>query len=82
MERASQPRDDDKQAVSLTEVGPGVYVTNRGTVVVRGCTVTAERAGLTLPDGEGFVEVGLGILAADVLRRVEGQLGLPGAQEA
>jgi hypothetical protein len=36
---------------------PTVYKSDQGTLVVQGYTVTAERAGVDLPDGEMLVEI-------------------------
>ena len=36
---------------------PAVYKSDQGTLVVQGYTVTAERAGVDLPDGEMLVEI-------------------------
>lgn len=42
---------------------PTIYVTDKGTVVVQGYTVPAERTGLTVDDGETLVEIPLELLA-------------------
>jgi hypothetical protein len=39
---------------------PKIYATNRGTIAVRGYTVTDH--GLALPDGETIVEIPLAVL--------------------
>jgi hypothetical protein len=36
---------------------PTVYRSDKGTLVVQGYTVTADRAGVNLPDGEMLVEI-------------------------
>jgi hypothetical protein len=36
---------------------PTVYRSDKGTLVVQGYTVTGERAGVDLPDGEMLVEI-------------------------
>jgi hypothetical protein len=36
---------------------PTVYRSDKGTLVVQGYTVTADRAGVDLPDGEMLVEI-------------------------
>jgi hypothetical protein len=41
---------------------PTVYLSNSGTLVIQGYPVTAERAGIDLPAGEGLVEIPLGLL--------------------
>ncbi|MDI6102784.1 hypothetical protein QLQ12_29605 [Actinoplanes sp. NEAU-A12] len=47
-------------------VCPTVYVTGSGTVLVQGFTVPAERAGVTVGDGETLVEVPIELLAEAV----------------
>lgn len=48
---------------------PTVYISGSsgsGTVVVQGYTVSAERAGITVPDGETLVEIPFDLLAEAV----------------
>jgi hypothetical protein len=42
---------------------PTVYESGPGTLVVQGYTVSAERAGIDLPDGETLVEIPVELLA-------------------
>jgi hypothetical protein len=43
---------------------PTIYRSDRGTVVVQGYVVTADRAGMVLPDGEQLVEIPVELLAS------------------
>jgi hypothetical protein len=43
---------------------PTIYRTDRGTLVVQGYTVTAERTGVDVPVGEQLVEIPFELLAA------------------
>lgn len=43
---------------------PTVYETDRGTLVVQGYVVPADRAGVTVPAGESLVEIPVELLAA------------------
>jgi hypothetical protein len=42
---------------------PTVYVSAAGTLVVQGYVVSAERAGISVPEGEMLVEIPIGLLA-------------------
>jgi hypothetical protein len=45
---------------------PTVYETGSGTLVVQGFAVTAESAGIDVPEGEMLVEIPVGLLAEAV----------------
>jgi len=62
----------DLQRISLPCAGgscPTVYRTNRGTLVVQGTPLSAEAAGLDLPEDEILVEIPEELLNAIVDRR-------------
>ncbi|MEV4623536.1 hypothetical protein AB0J74_33115 [Asanoa sp. NPDC049573] len=50
-------------ALCSTGSCPTIYRSDRGTVVVQGYAVTAERAGMVLPEGELLVEIPAELLA-------------------
>jgi hypothetical protein len=65
MSTAAMPEDLGLQIeASLCGSGtcPTVYSSNRDTVVVQGSLVTAEAAGVRVPDGEFLVEIPTNIL--------------------
>lgn len=45
---------------------PTIYRTDRGTLVVQGYALSAQRAGVEVPDGESLVEIPAELLAAAV----------------
>lgn len=62
-----------KTLASLCGTGscPTVYGTDSDTVVVQGYEMTAEKAGVEVPDGEQLVEIPVDVLlaAADEIRK-------------
>lgn len=49
-------------AVCGNQACPTVYRSDRGTLVVQGYAISAERAGVELPDGELLVEIPIELL--------------------
>jgi hypothetical protein len=65
---AAGPGSLDLRVISASDCAggscPTIYDSGRGTIVVQGYTVVAERSGVALPDGEQLVEIPIELLTS------------------